>query len=191
MLPGIEQQAARHGRSGGSTTPEVAQARGRRRPHQPRIVNSLDCVIFHHAPLRSCPLGHGGQFFSNAHFRAARAGIVSDFLLRWAESPFSVRILKRFSAPGAETRASPAVFQRVIAEDDPASSRRNSGRGPRKKLLEFLLFSIHRSPQRQKRFCRGMQFLPSPCLSGPCHNRCQVFGVPNGTRANNCPGDSA
>jgi len=49
-------------------------------------------------------------------------------------------------------------------------------RDPRKKLPEFLHLSIHRYPQRQKRFCRGMQSLPSPLRSDPATTfaRCAV-----------------
>ena len=200
--------------------PEIPQTRRRHRALEPGIIDPFYCVIFRHdyscrsgASVTGFPeagalapaqrpkneivrllrpaLPSRIDLFRNAHFRAARARIhshffvtrLNHFLRQHAKTPFPRQALKRVLHQ--------TIFERVIAEDDPASSRIQSGRGPRKKLPEFLLFSIHRYPQRQKRFCRGMQFLPSPCFSNPCHNRCQVFGVANGPRPHDAPGDSA
>src|SRR5580698_1259520 len=145
-------------------------------------------------PLRPAPRRLNffrGDSFCNAHFRAARARIVANFLRAGLDDLFRQHAKASFPRQALEGVLHQTIFDRVIAEDDHSSSGIQSGRGPRKKLPEFLLFSIHRSPQRQKRFCRGMQFLPSPCFSAPCHNRCQVLGTAYGTRPHDRSGDSS
>src|SRR5271169_2308015 len=125
-----------------------------------------------------------------AHLRAARPRITCDFRVAGLDHFFG-EYAKSLVREPLEGVLHQTILDGVITEDDQPSSQIQSGRGTRKKLPEFLLFSIHRCPQRQKRFCRGMQSLPSPCFSSPCHNRCQVFGVAYGPRPYDRPGDSA
>src|SRR5271163_614635 len=48
MLPGVEEQTSRHRAARRHTPPEILQTRRSHGTDQPRIINSLNCVIFSH-----------------------------------------------------------------------------------------------------------------------------------------------
>src|SRR5258708_16210228 len=129
--------------------------------------------------------------FCAPQFRASRSRVHSLFFFtgphymfrQYLQRPLLRRFAKRFLHD--------RVFPRVVRQNDAAPLWIHCGGDPRKKLPEFLHLSIHRYPQRQKRFCRGMQSLPSPLRSGPCHNRCQVRRISDRPRSYDRPGDSS
>src|SRR5205814_1220152 len=120
---------------------------------------------------------------------------IADLLYREADEHDSRRIAK------AIVRARPIRDTAHLATTV-AGARRQWGRQrlhPATKTFLALRIAVnremeelgqfHRYPQRQKRFCCGMQSLPSPLPSGPCHSRCQVRGIPDRSRSYDGLGD--
>src|SRR5712692_9662320 len=146
-------------------------------------------VFFFRAILIPCRPLCGRRSFRTPQLRASRTRVAHHLLLTGLDHVFRQHAERSCSLTLLKRMLHQAVFPRVVTQYHPAASRIHCGGGPRKKLPEFLHLSIHRYPQRQKRFCCGMQSLPSPLLSGPCHSRCQVRGISDGPRSHDRPGD--
>src|SRR5690348_17673762 len=74
--------------------------------------------------------GAGSILLNHSHLRASRARIPFDLRLAWLDRLLCQQPEALFARQALKFVFHQPVFERVIAEDDPASSRIQSGGGP-------------------------------------------------------------
>ena len=139
-------------------------------------------------PWRSLSGRH--SFRARASSRCAHAGSPHiSASVGWIT--FLVSILSIPSRAPAETHASPGGLPASDNSAPPTGRLRLVWQEPEKETARVPPSLDSPQSAAPETFLSRDAVSAFPLLSGPCHNRCQVFGVPYGPRSNDRPGDSS